>query len=901
MRRSTELPQGGTINYTYFANNVLKTTSYTGNTITTTLDNWGRKSSLKDTSAGIYNYLYNNIGEILTESTPKGITTYSYDNFGKILTKTVVGKATNNPPTTTNTLTTNVYNSSKLLESTTFNDIENNVVTYYNYEYNSSKQPRKVIEKNGMSRFETQIEYDTFGRPLNQKQNAATIVSGTANINKQSEKWTTNVYQNGVLFKITDGQTTNGSGAVLWQTNETNPRGQLTKGQFGNNLFVENQYDTTGRLLNLNHTNSATAGGISSFQMTYNWKNNPQRNLYNSRTFNHINNYTENFTYDNLDRLTSYPNELGVIETQTYAESGKILTNSNGTYNYATSSKPYRNTSIDTNVASKNYYLNNALQQIKYSALKKPMSIYQESTVGVAKERIDFLYNVGDSRSTMFYGDTNTNKMSRKFRRHYSSGGTMEITETRDTSGNIVSTDFITYIAGDAYSAPIILKSDGTTQNYLYLHRDNLGSILAISNQNKTMIEQRVFDAWGNLIKLINSNGQYVLNNGQTLIANYNLFLDRGYTGHEHLLGAGLINMNGRLYDPKLHRFLMPDNNLQDPTNSQNFNRYGYVLNNPLMYSDPSGEEFDGGNPKNEGGLGDLFDGLGETFRFLGAGFGIIATGLALFPEWSNENLNFNKWSDFGKSVGDFVKNNIQSGIRDVKNFLDNSIKKAFAKSPETTFTAANAYSFAPSGGTSSNVSSVSFSPGGGYNNSVEMHQFIKVPYQEKGAINNEILNFNNKLLDRFKGSGLDPYGTLNDYSKANEHIQKIINNVQGLKEYYNLAGLPKTLYYGSSSAGNIRGYTADLTSIYNGAFETNYYLASTLFHEFTHSLGGDEREAYSTEWRLTDKSLRIKNQSNFYYTPNSSYGIWNRLYFNQSPPTFPAPAYPYRPKKITQ
>ena len=50
--------------------------------------------------------------------------------------------------------------------------------------------------------------------------------------------------------------------------------------------------------------------------------------------------------------------------------------------------------------------------------------------------------------------------------------------------------------------------------------------------------------------------------------------------------------MNARLYDPKLHRFLAPDNFIQDPSNSQNYNRYGYVVNNPLKYNDPSGELF---------------------------------------------------------------------------------------------------------------------------------------------------------------------------------------------------------------------------------------------------------------------------------------------------------------------
>jgi len=64
---------------------------------------------------------------------------------------------------------------------------------------------------------------------------------------------------------------------------------------------------------------------------------------------------------------------------------------------------------------------------------------------------------------------------------------------------------------------------------------------------------------------------------------------DCGHTGHEMLCGFGLINMNGRLYDPGLQRFLSPDNLVQAPENGQNYNRYSYCLNNPLRYADPSG------------------------------------------------------------------------------------------------------------------------------------------------------------------------------------------------------------------------------------------------------------------------------------------------------------------------
>lgn len=64
----------------------------------------------------------------------------------------------------------------------------------------------------------------------------------------------------------------------------------------------------------------------------------------------------------------------------------------------------------------------------------------------------------------------------------------------------------------------------------------------------------------------------------------------RGYTFHEHLPHFSLINMNGRLYDNVLCRMLSPDNFIQAPNNTQSFNRYSYCWNNPLKYTDPSGE-----------------------------------------------------------------------------------------------------------------------------------------------------------------------------------------------------------------------------------------------------------------------------------------------------------------------
>ena len=66
-------------------------------------------------------------------------------------------------------------------------------------------------------------------------------------------------------------------------------------------------------------------------------------------------------------------------------------------------------------------------------------------------------------------------------------------------------------------------------------------------------------------------------------------WLDRGYTGHLHNDEIGLIYMNARYYVPSIGRFASADTIVPDPTNPQQFNRYAYVLNNPLRFTDPTG------------------------------------------------------------------------------------------------------------------------------------------------------------------------------------------------------------------------------------------------------------------------------------------------------------------------
>jgi RHS repeat-associated protein len=89
---------------------------------------------------------------------------------------------------------------------------------------------------------------------------------------------------------------------------------------------------------------------------------------------------------------------------------------------------------------------------------------------------------------------------------------------------------------------------------------------------------------------------------------------DRGYTGHKHNDDLGLIYMNARYYAPYINRFISADTIVPDPTNPQQYNRYSYVLNNALKYTDPSGHSCY--NPS-MGGPCILSDGTGNNMSRL--------------------------------------------------------------------------------------------------------------------------------------------------------------------------------------------------------------------------------------------------------------------------------------------
>jgi len=567
---------GGTINNTYFANGNLKSADFDGSTQTIEQDGWGRKTKLTDPSAGVYTYAYNEFGDVTTETTPKGSTTYVYDTNGKLQSKHITG---DNGTDMSYTYTYDPTTKLPTLTSLTNADGNN---TNYTYGYDTYKRPNSTVEDNTYAKFTKTLTYDTYGRIATETSEAKNKSN-----NLTASKAITNTYQNGELKAISDA---NGQ---LWAVNSLDARGNITSALLGAAIKQTNTFDTYGLPQQLK-TERVSGTPVQLMALGYSFD--AQRGNLTSRTstFNTGVPYTstEAFTYDTQDRLTGYPDISG-SQTQSYDNRGRITNNPRlGDYTYTGSS--YQQKGLVNMTAYADYhYQQLPLQQVSYNAFKQPVQITEQG-----KEKVSFQYNGGLQRSHMFYGDTTSEKLSRPMRRHYSEDGSVEITEDIPNS----KTSFVFYLGGDAYSAPAIWKDErtasGTTTALYYLHRDYQGSILMITDAAGTIKEQRQLDAWGNILKLTDGAGN-------TLIAF--AILDRGYTGHEHLLGVGLINMNGRLYDPLLHRFLSPDNYIQDASNTQNFNRYGYVLNNPLKYIDKSGEIF---------GLATLFGfigGLGDA------------------------------------------------------------------------------------------------------------------------------------------------------------------------------------------------------------------------------------------------------------------------------------------------
>ncbi len=102
---------------------------------------------------------------------------------------------------------------------------------------------------------------------------------------------------------------------------------------------------------------------------------------------------------------------------------------------------------------------------------------------------------------------------------------------------------------------------------------------------------------------------EYAAYGRESFALNPNLSWDPAFTGQQCDIETGLYYYRARYYNPILGRFIQPDTIVQDPLDPQSWNRYAYVRNNPLKYTDPTGHWTDPAT-----GMTDMLDDPTDVF-----------------------------------------------------------------------------------------------------------------------------------------------------------------------------------------------------------------------------------------------------------------------------------------------
>jgi len=494
-----------------------------------TYDGLRRRKTMTDPSQGTVAWTYDNAGNVSEETNANGqAITYSHDIHNRITERVT--------PEFTSKYTYDPYGALKGVSST-----------------------------NGTS---TTIVYDTYGRIRRRTE------SGASRYHYRKEYTYSSGNVGSVTYSVASGGTTY---RTLGKETYSYANGHLTGIQLNDSkqvyrLVKENPFGQTSEIATGGITRTYTysgpvfesgrkamAGGNTLLELSSSFDEATSSLL--SRTDEKYN-LTETFGYDGLNRLVSYGGKSAEFDSK-----GNVLSRSEtGSFSYGLGSKPY----ALTGVVSESAIIPHSVQQIGYTSFSRPSRIEEDGLTA------EFTYNSDFERVAMSLV-SDTPGASRTVR--YLGGNFESVFSGTSTSA----TEERLYLGGDYYDAPAVYVRKDNKWTLYYILRDYLGSVMAVVDESGNAVERMSYDAWGNLR---DPQTHKVYEAGKAP----GLMLGRGYTGHEHLPWFGLVNMNARLYDPALGRFLSPDPYVQSECGPQGFNRYSYCLNNPLLYIDEDGE-----------------------------------------------------------------------------------------------------------------------------------------------------------------------------------------------------------------------------------------------------------------------------------------------------------------------
>lgn len=525
-------PAGSQVSYAYYSDGQLKSTTAVGLVTTIEYDAYGRQTKLTDPNAGTSTFTYNAYGQLVAQTDGNGITFNStYDVLGRITSK-------QEPVTGKHTDYTYVTSGNGINQVATITSPDN---VSQSYEYDSYGRVIKSTEVIGGQSFQTTNTYNSLGKPA-----TITYPSG------YSVKYLYDA--NGYLSELRN----NANNAMIWKGSAFNEQSQLSQAEIGNGLTLSYSYNANNQptyITLLDYPNRQLKPPV--YQMSFIFD--PVTKNLSSRK-DDLKNITESFTYDNLDRLKTCSLNNVLTVNMVYESGGNIQKKSDvsaGNWTYMVS-KPHALQTVPAPLTS----VPSFSQDIAYNSYTNRVQTITENNKALA-----FTYGVDNERRKTVLQNNGLTVKTKYFIGNY---------EKEETPSG---TKEFHYIYSPFGLAAVVVKQNGTETTY-YAFTDYQGSIRALVDQNQQIVEEYDYDPWGR-----RRNPATWTASGSVIPS----ITSRGYTEHEHLDDFTLINMNARLYDPVIGRMLSPDNFVQDGTSTQNYNRYSYALNNPLVYSDPDG------------------------------------------------------------------------------------------------------------------------------------------------------------------------------------------------------------------------------------------------------------------------------------------------------------------------
>lgn len=580
-------------------------TSYKGKTNATKTCAEVASSATTTKLDGWWYYSYNAFGELISQTDAKGQSVrMTYDQLGRMKTRTDIksnaaiegytqwfydkaedGSAKLGAEAKPTAIVMNTNGTA----SVCLTGASNCHRTIYNYDKYGRALNTQVYYPGEAKAYTSSVTYDRYGRASHQYDAIDKVIinNGVAQASGIEIRYNPFGYQEQIL-DIASGQS-------LQRTLATNARGQVTKELRGNGATTTNTYDDlTGNLIQQH------AGVISPVRLiqniSYRWdkvgnlsyRHNQSASLTGSSKDNR-----ESFCYDGLNRLIkSHQGTLSgscalslTQQDMQYDGHGNIKFKQGvGDYSYGSAAGPHAVTA--TTVDNKIYQYDKNGNMIGDKTGSSIVRSFEYTTYDqaarISKDPDNYTaFNYGPDRNRWERKDvknsivTTTRYLGNVERIEMANSG---IVEWKRTVAGVIFT-YKTNIANT-------LMANGVAKSFVY--NDHLGSLDTITNAVGTVTHSLSFDAWGARRSGENWNNSFHIT--QLNLAGFSQpITTRGYTGHEMVDDMGLIHMNGRIYDPKLARFMQADPFIQAAANTQSYNRYSYLWNNPLNATDPSG------------------------------------------------------------------------------------------------------------------------------------------------------------------------------------------------------------------------------------------------------------------------------------------------------------------------